>query len=62
MELSLKFAPQADVRRFNAARFDPGLPPFGQSFRQPCRSFHEVVSDDEEVRLDHFSQFFADSP
>lgn len=48
MELSLKFAPQADVRRFNAARFDPGLPPFGASFRQPGRSFHEVVSDDEE--------------
>jgi hypothetical protein len=48
MELALKFAPSSEVRRFNVAKFDPGLPPFGANFRHPGGSFHEVVSDDEE--------------
>ena len=48
MELKLKFAPTSEVRRYNVARFDPGLPPFGAHFRQPGRSFHEVVSDEEQ--------------
>ena len=48
MEHTLKFAPSSEVRRYNVARFDPGLPPFGAHFRQPGRSFHEVVSDEEQ--------------
>ncbi len=48
MELKLKFARDADVRRYNVAKFDPGLPPFGATFRQPGHSFHEVASEEEE--------------
>ena len=48
MELKLKFARDVDARRYNVARFDPGLPPFGAHFRQPGHSFHEVASEEEE--------------
>ena len=48
VERTLKFAASADARRFNVARFDPGLPPFSRRFKPPARSLHEVVSDQEE--------------